>query len=295
MPLLTSRRSGLNSALDGSSQQPVASPAPVKHSSTLSPHATTPPARPKSEYGFPTSRLSHEVRPEDVTDQRYPKPKQERFGLLRFRNVSEPQLAARASADASNNKTPPMPALPRKSHSGVPAIVKTGPQTVNGQEEKENIFENRIASLFSKPGSRRHESKRSSSRRLGAKDARAGRPKVSAIRWHRADKAENNEAASWEAAENTHDQVALASPPPYGDVLDSTATMPLAGRVSNSDRSEGSNASSDHVYGSTTTTTHTISTQTTFFRLPRRSQNRRSLFPLHHACPRRLRHHGPRV
>ncbi|KAK3109214.1 hypothetical protein LTR53_017770, partial [Teratosphaeriaceae sp. CCFEE 6253] len=71
------------------------------------------------------------------------------------------------------------------------------------------------------------------------------------------------------------------APPSYGDEANSMLALPMPEpRFSESHDSEGSNASSGDVYGQTTTTTHTVSTHTTFFRLPRRNKNRNSLFPL---------------
>ena len=82
------------------------------------------------------------------------------------------------------------------------------------------------------------------------------------------------------AANAKHSQDA---PPAYGNEEESELALP-APRFSESSRSDGSHGSSqgDHIYGSTTTTTHTVSTHTTFFKLPRRNKNRNSLFPLPH-------------
>lgn len=68
------------------------------------------------------------------------------------------------------------------------------------------------------------------------------------------------------------DSQGVYAPPAYGDNANSTLTLP-ANRLS-----ESSNGSTDHVYA--TTTTHTVSTTTTFFRLPRRKKNKGPLFPL---------------
>ena len=64
-------------------------------------------------------------------------------------------------------------------------------------------------------------------------------------------------------------------PPAYGDESNSSLALPIS-RLSESSRSDGSLG--DHVYA--TTTTHTVSTTTTFFRLPRRKKNKGPLFPL---------------
>lgn len=74
-----------------------------------------------------------------------------------------------------------------------------------------------------------------------------------------------------------------AAPPAYGEEDNTELALP-APRFSESSQSEGSHgshgSSGDQIYGATTTTTHTVSTHTTFFKLPRRNKNRKSLFPL---------------
>jgi len=66
-------------------------------------------------------------------------------------------------------------------------------------------------------------------------------------------------------------------PPAYGDDTNSSLALPVS-RLSESSRSEGS-LGENGVY-TQTTTTHTVSTTTTFFRLPRRKKNKGPLFPL---------------
>lgn len=68
------------------------------------------------------------------------------------------------------------------------------------------------------------------------------------------------------------DSHGIYAPPAYGEEANSTLALPV-NRLS-----ESSNGSTDHVYA--TTTTHTVSTTTTFFRLPRRKKNKGPLFPL---------------
>lgn len=69
-----------------------------------------------------------------------------------------------------------------------------------------------------------------------------------------------------------------SAPPSYGEHDASALALPVP-RFSESSRSDGSSGDRP-IYGSTTTTTHTVSTHTTFFKLPRRNKNRNSLFPL---------------
>lgn len=70
-------------------------------------------------------------------------------------------------------------------------------------------------------------------------------------------------------------QETTSSPPAYGDESASALALPVT-RLSESSRSDGSG---DHGVYATTTTTHTIQTTTTFFRLPRRKKPG-PLFPL---------------
>lgn len=74
-------------------------------------------------------------------------------------------------------------------------------------------------------------------------------------------------------ADGTHNPLA---PPAYGDESNSALALPVE-RLSVS--SAGDRSSGEHVTYATTTTTHTISTTTTLFKLPRRNR-RKSLFPL---------------
>lgn len=64
----------------------------------------------------------------------------------------------------------------------------------------------------------------------------------------------------------------VQAPPAYSDDAHTALALPV-NRLS-----ESSNGSTDHVYA--TTTTHTVSTTTTLFRLPRRKKNKGPLFPL---------------
>lgn len=73
----------------------------------------------------------------------------------------------------------------------------------------------------------------------------------------------------------------LSGPPAYGEDHASALALPV-NRLSESSRSDGS-SNDTRVYGSTTTTTHTVHTTTTFFRLPRRkSKAPEPLFPINH-------------
>ena len=67
----------------------------------------------------------------------------------------------------------------------------------------------------------------------------------------------------------------IHAPPAYGDDSNSSLALPVS-RLSESSRSDAS--SGEHIYASTTT--HTFSTTTTLFRLPRRKKPKGLLFPL---------------
>lgn len=69
---------------------------------------------------------------------------------------------------------------------------------------------------------------------------------------------------------------ARGAPPAYGEVSHTSLALPPS-RLSESSRSDAS--SGDHGIYAETTTTHTVSTTTTFFRLPRRKKEKH-LFPL---------------
>lgn len=66
-------------------------------------------------------------------------------------------------------------------------------------------------------------------------------------------------------------------PPAYGEASNTSLSLPPS-RLSESSRSDAS--SGDHRIYAETTTTHTVSTTTTFFRLPRRRKDKGHLFPL---------------
>ena len=68
------------------------------------------------------------------------------------------------------------------------------------------------------------------------------------------------------------------APPPYGDDSNSSLALPVS-RLSESSKSDSSLGDHGRVYA-TTTTTHTVSTTTTFFRLPGRKKSKGPLFPL---------------
>jgi hypothetical protein len=279
MPILK-RRSLLN-LLDHDDERPK--------TSSLLPEAAT--DRPKSEYGFSRSRLSHEVLRDELPDpQDSQSTRVKRFSMLKLRNYSESQLSFRVKdiEKKDSEDAPPMPSMPSMpSSSAVPAIVRTAPtldhnapKPQEDAESQEQLPKERKVrpSLFKRSMSKgRSPSRKEPSKSM---DERRSERKGSSLRWRKLQgRSTGLEDLQRMAAANTaHNQLA---PPSYGDESNSALALPVpAPRFSESAQSDGSNGSSDQIYGSTTTTTHTVSTHTTFFKLARRNKNRNSLFPL---------------
>ncbi|KAI5361949.1 Putative Sec7 domain, pleckstrin domain, PH-like domain superfamily, sec7 domain superfamily [Septoria linicola] len=231
------------------------------------------------------SRLSHELHPDDIaetsTDHDAATRSRKRFSLMKFRNYSESHLAARAKLDAERVKVeeelPPVPAV--TAEGVVPTIVKTAPTMGHEQAgaQQAEVGKQERPSLFRKPTMRLRTSEQNS--RASTEDGRSGK-KGSSLRWRRG-KTSGLEDLHRLSTMHINDQ--HSAPPSYGEHPNSALAVPVAQgsdpRFSESSRSDGSSGDG-HIYGSTTTTTHTVQTHTTFFKLPRRNKNRNSLFPL---------------
>ncbi|KAK5137824.1 hypothetical protein LTR08_006592 [Meristemomyces frigidus] len=278
MPLLLHRRSVLDFLNPSATKEDFPRPATtdgVRPESPESPRAV-------SEYGFPASRLSHEIRAEDLSDDA-PSPENgrtKRFSMLKFRNFSESHLAARAQADAMQEVRPPMPTL--HSTGEVPSIVRTAPTMDDRTAQGE--FERTVRPSFFKRTMSKGGPPQQREPRRSMDDRRSVRSKGSTLRWRKLQGRSTGleDLARLSAIHGNGSQIA---PPSYGDESSSALALPAPNpRFSDSSQSEGSNGSNgssgDPIYGQTTTTTHTISTHTTFFRLPRRNKARNSLFPL---------------
>ena len=282
MPLLTKRRSALD--LLGTDSNREQRP---RTSTYLAPGGRPPSPRPKSEHAYPRSSLSHEVRREDVPDPQRAEEevgRVKRFSMLKLRNFSESHLATRIKEDEKEKDTgetrPPLPAMPSSSSAVVPAIVKTAPTMdhKDSHEEEERDRKTR-PSLFKRSVSKGRSPTRREPRK--STDEKRGEPKVRSLRWRRLQGRSTGLEDLQRMAGNHIANNSQMAPPSYGDESNSALALPVSGhRFSESSRSDGSNGSSDQIYGSTTYTTHTVSTHTTFFRLPRRNKNRNSLFPL---------------
>ncbi|EME84483.1 uncharacterized protein MYCFIDRAFT_214757 [Pseudocercospora fijiensis CIRAD86] len=249
---------------------------------------STPP-RPASQCNPSHSRLSHELHPDDIdasTDNEGTGRLNERFSLMRFRNFSESHLSVRARMDAERERVdedmPPVPVPTSADAAGtVPTILKTAPTMDHaehaGQQHAGEERRPARSSLFKRASARGRSSQQLDSR----KSMDEVRQQKKSLRWGRARSGlESLHRLSTMHLNNQH-----MAPPSYGDESNSALAVPVSmpdPRMSESSRSDGSNASSGdgHIYASTTTTTHTVSTHTTFFKLPRRNKNRNSLFPL---------------
>ncbi|EPE09761.1 guanyl-nucleotide exchange factor [Ophiostoma piceae UAMH 11346] len=209
-------------------------------------------------------------------------PKHRRFSILRFRNASDSQLAARARqhAQAEANAAPPIPSPPE--------IIMTAPTFEFGHAPQRKQSRVKLPSLSRKS---------SELPRIPDQEEPVGRTSSTFGSWARRDRRKSiigpvkpniknpavafDEAAISEQQQRSSTSISQTAPPEYGDDVNSALALPV-NRLSESSRSDAS--SGDRVYGTTTTTTHTVSTTTTFFRLPRRRKgsNPPSLFPIGH-------------
>lgn len=245
------------------------------------------PASVGGEWPIATSRLSHEIHPDDIaetsTDRDAASRSRSRFSLMKFRNYSESHLSARAKLDAEREKErveeelPPVPAV--TAEGVVPTIVKTAPTMGTDKAEAAQADRERQGrpSLFRKATTKSRASEHSN-----RASAEMGRPekKGTSLRWRRG---KTSGLEDLHRLSTMHLNEQHNGPPSYGEHSNSALAVPVSQapdpRVSESSRSDGSSGSG-HIYGSTTTTTHTVQTHTTFFKLPRRNKNRNSLFPV---------------
>ena len=241
------------------------------------------------EWPIAASRLSHELHPDDIaetsTDRDAASRSRSRFSLMKFRNYSESHLSARAKLDAEREKErvgeelPPVPAV--TAEGVVPTIVKTAPTMGNEMAEAPPVEREKQGrpSLFRKATTKSRKSEHSN--RASAEMARPEK-KATSLRWRRG-KTSGLEDLHRLSTMHLNEQHQHSAPPSYGEHSSSALAVPVSQapdpRISESSRSDGSSGSG-HIYGSTTTTTHTVQTHTTFFKLPRRNKNRNSLFPL---------------
>ncbi|KAM3416907.1 hypothetical protein BST61_g8495 [Cercospora zeina] len=234
---------------------------------------------------LPTSRLSREPLPDDIAgpsaDHDAATRSRKRFSLMKFRNYSESHLSARAKLDAEreqpDDKLPPVPAVPQEAV--VPTIVKTAPTMGHNGPQVQQADTERQArpSLFRRPSALKPRASDQLSRDSSERSRTATKGRSI---WRRG-KTSGLEDLHRLSAAHLSDQ--HSAPPSYREHSNSALAVPVSQltdpRFSESSRSDGSSGDG-HIYGSTTTTTHTVQTHTTFFKLPRRNKNRNSLFPL---------------
>lgn len=265
----------------------AASAALLQHHPTLS--SLPRPVSVAGEWPVGTSRLSHELHPDDIAetsaDDHHENPGQSRsrFSLMKLRNHSEPHLWSRAKLEAEREREragealPPIPAV--TAEGVLPMIVKTAPTMGAAEPDVQQQGRERQLrpSVFRKPTTRSRASEQD--RRPSTDMARSAK-KGSSLRWRRG-KTSGLEDLHRLSTMHLHDQ--HSAPPSYGEHSSSALAVPVSQasdpRISESSRSDGSSGDGQ-IYGSTTTTTHTVQTHTTFFKLPRRNKNRNSLFPL---------------
>ena len=170
-----------------------------------------------------------------------------RFSLLKFRNASDPQLSTTYATAA-----PPPP----------PTIITTSPtvqtfEKAQPRKQKRNIFK---------------RSNTANSSILG-KDRRKSPLKETTL----SPPVPNFDGSNAEERDRLSVLRGTGGPPAYGDESSTSLAIPVS-RLSESSRSDGSGM--DNGVYAQTTTTHTVSTTTTFFRLPRRKKDKGPLFPL---------------
>ncbi|KAL9111203.1 MAG: hypothetical protein Q9227_004280 [Pyrenula ochraceoflavens] len=191
-----------------------------------------------------------------------PTPKSHRFSLMKFRHASDPNLSASYNAE----EAPPVPNMP------MPTIITTSPTVTAVDQSSKKKSKSK---LFSRTRHKSEDNRSTTPSHLEAANTRTNTedrsraPDTVANKWKKKISFETPSRPL--AASNT------AAPPPYGDDSNTSLALPVS-RLSESSRSDES--SGDHGIYAQTTTTHTISTTTTFFKLPRRKKDKGPLFPL---------------
>lgn len=222
--------------------------------------------------------------------------KHRRFSMLRFRNASDSQLAAKAKLHAAAEEAPP---VPRRM---CPSLALAVAHLVETQFQSGALTDGILAPEIITTAPTFHSTtfprKKPSRMNFTSRLRRSGEiprteqtdesnGKLAGHEWNSRGPGEGAGKHSVSFDESTrplssHGQ----APPAYGDDHSSALALP-ANRLSESSRSDAS--SGDRIYGSTTTTTHTIHTTTTFFRLPRRKQKQpEPLFPIAHLQPKNM-------
>ncbi|RPB18497.1 hypothetical protein L211DRAFT_854097 [Terfezia boudieri ATCC MYA-4762] len=185
-------------------------------------------------------------------------PPRRTFSLLRLRNISDPSLGHKARKYEQKNHHPPLP--------NPPSIIRTSPSLeVRSHTPSRGYFRTKSAdNSHTIPPSTAPSSRASFSRiREGASHSNSPM-RMSRVTF---DEPQRPGVIASEPS--------MSHPPPYDD-HGNTLSIP-APRLSESSRST---ASSGEQIAFTTTTTHTVSTTTTFWKIPRRKKTPQHLFPL---------------
>ncbi|KAF8423677.1 hypothetical protein EV426DRAFT_534006 [Tirmania nivea] len=184
-------------------------------------------------------------------------PPRRTFSLLRLRNISDPSLGHKARKYEQKNH-PPLP--------NPPSIIRTSPSLeVRSHTPSRGYFRTKSAdNSHSIPPSTAPASRTSFSRIREGTSHSNSPMRMSRVTF---DEPERPGTITSEPSTN--------HPPPYDD-HGNTLSIP-APRLSESSRST---ASSGEQIAFTTTTTHTVSTTTTFWKIPRRKKTPQHLFPL---------------
>ncbi|KAK0651954.1 hypothetical protein B0T16DRAFT_90673 [Cercophora newfieldiana] len=231
-------------------------------------------AAPESPAELPQDRMStsssYLVTPSIDGSDRPPSPiqqethKHRRFSMLRFRNASDSQLAAKAKLHAAAQTAPPVPRPPE--------IITTAP-TFNEQGPRRQSSRLNFAARIRKSGEMPRTEPASDL--LEERGQGRGNKQMERV------PEEGTPGKQSVTFDEPRRPASSSHPPPaYGEDHSSTLALPV-NRLSESSRSDAS--SGDRVYGSTTTTTHTVHTTTTFFKLPRRKRKQpEPLFPIAH-------------
>lgn len=169
-----------------------------------------------------------------------------------------------------------------------PAIVKTAPTFDHEKLMDGNVPGSRPSQSLEKTISEASDMSRLSHDHLKGKEKKKG----GSSKWRKLQGRSTTGLEDLQRLSTANAHRNQDAPPAYGHEHDSELALP-ATRFSESSRSDGSRGSSGDIYGSTTTTTHTVSTHTTFFKLPRRNKNRNSLFPLPVKVPSPEAPHSP--
>ncbi|KAL2019976.1 hypothetical protein VTK56DRAFT_8976 [Thermocarpiscus australiensis] len=196
--------------------------------------------------------------------------KHRRFSMLRFRNASDSQLAAKAKMHAAAQKPPPVPRPPE--------IITTAP-TFNTIGPRKKPSRMNFAARLRRSG----ETSRTE-QTDGANNGLAGKKDERMLRVVEEGSGSKQSVVAFDEPKRPSSSH-IHGLPANGDDPSSALAVPVA-RVSESSRSDAS--SGERAYRSATTASHASqTTTTTLFRLPRgKHRQPQPLFPISHLQPK---------